>query len=157
MHCGLPPLVHRFTHRLFEPPRPGVVSRPAEGRVSTGLRAPRQSAAPRGQPKSAGPADIRLAAWHARPDNERVDLAGKLQIKPGTKVAAIGAPADGPDLAGLWEPAADPASAGAVIGFTRTRADLEEVTAVFDSARHDRLTWIAYPKAGAAGHRPEPR
>jgi hypothetical protein len=81
-----------------------------------------------------------------------MNLAAKLQIKPGTLVATVGAPADGPDLAGLWDAVADPADAGAVIAFARTRADLTgAATPAIEAARQDKLAWIAYPKAGQLG------
>jgi hypothetical protein len=81
-----------------------------------------------------------------------VELAAKLQIKPGTQVAFVGWPADGPDLGGLGPPAGDPAEAGAVVGFARMRADLTSVASpAIEAAREDRLAWIAYPKGGQLG------
>lgn len=81
-----------------------------------------------------------------------MDLAAKLQIKPGTEAAVIGRPAGGPDLAALGPPASDPAAAGAVVAFARMRADLTGTARpAVDAARQDRLTWIAYPKAGQLG------
>jgi hypothetical protein len=80
-----------------------------------------------------------------------VDLAGKLQIKPGTLVAVVAAPAAGPDLAGL-PVTGRPADAGAVIAFARRLADLAGVVRpAIDAARQDKLAWIAYPKAGQLG------
>jgi hypothetical protein len=85
-------------------------------------------------------------------DNTAVDLAAKLQIKPGTQVAVLAVPADGPDLAGLGPLATDPARASAVIAFARRRADLTQVAGpAIQAARDDRLAWIAYPKAGQLG------
>jgi hypothetical protein len=85
-------------------------------------------------------------------ENTPVDLAAKLQIKPGTQVAIVAAPDDGPDLAGLGPLASDPAEAGAVIAFARQRADLAQAAGpAVEAARHDRLAWIAYPKAGQLG------
>jgi hypothetical protein len=81
-----------------------------------------------------------------------VDLAAKLQIKPGTEVAVVGRAADGPDLAGLGPPASDPGAAGAVVAFARMRADLTGTAGpAIEAARQDRLAWIAYPKAGQLG------
>jgi hypothetical protein len=81
-----------------------------------------------------------------------VDLAAKLQIKPGTQVAVIGRPADGPDLAPLGPLASDPAAAGAVLAFARLREGLTGIAGpAVAAARQDRLTWIAYPKAGQLG------
>jgi hypothetical protein len=80
-----------------------------------------------------------------------VDLAGKLQIKPGTLVAVVAAPAAGPDLAGL-QVTGRAAEAGAVIAFARRLADLPDVVQpAIDAARQDKLAWIAYPKAGQLG------
>lgn len=83
--------------------------------------------------------------------NGRMDLAAKLQIKPGTIVAAVGVPADGPDLAGIGEPG-QPEQAGAVIAFARRSEDLAALAEpAIAAAREDRLAWIAYPKAGQLG------
>jgi hypothetical protein len=80
-----------------------------------------------------------------------VDLASKLQIKPGSAVATVGAPASGPDLSGL-EQASDPAEAGAVLAFVQGSADLTSAArAAIEAARQDKLSWIAYPKAGQLG------
>jgi hypothetical protein len=81
-----------------------------------------------------------------------VDLAAKLQIKPGTQVAVVAARPDGPDLSGIGPPAADPAEAGAVIAFVTRAAELATTAAAaVAAAREDRLAWIAYPKAGQLG------
>jgi hypothetical protein len=80
-----------------------------------------------------------------------VDLVAKLQIKPGTHVAVVAAPADGPDLSGLGPPA-EPAVAGAVLAFARTSAELTTAAEpAIQAARDDRLAWIAYPKGGQLG------
>lgn len=85
-------------------------------------------------------------------DNRRVDLTAKLQIKPGTEVAVVGRPADGPDLAPLGPSAGDPGAAGAVLAFARLRGDLTGIAGpAIEAAREDRLAWIAYPKAGQLG------
>lgn len=81
-----------------------------------------------------------------------MDLAAKLQIKPGAHVMVVGVPADGPDLSGLGPPAADPAEAAAVIAFVRLSAELASLAApAIEAALADRLAWIAYPKAGQLG------
>ena len=81
-----------------------------------------------------------------------MELAAKLQIKPGTQVAVVAGPPDGPDLADLGPLAADPAQADAVIAFARQRADITQAASpAVDAARDDRLAWIAYPKAGQLG------
>jgi hypothetical protein len=84
-----------------------------------------------------------------------VDLAAKLQIKPGTSVAVLGRAPSGPDLSDLGPPATDPAAAGAVIAFVTRAAELTgtgaltgPAAAAIAAARDDRLAWIAYPKAG---------
>lgn len=96
-----------------------------------------------------------------------MNLAAKLQIKPGTSVAVMGLSPNRPDLSDLGPPAADPAAAGAVIAFVTRAAELTgtveltgtaELTpggaltghaaAAVAAAREDRLAWIAYPKAG---------
>jgi hypothetical protein len=81
-----------------------------------------------------------------------MELAAKLQIKPGTQVAVLARPADGPDLDGLGPLAVDPAQAGAVIAFALRRADVARAASpVVEAARDDRLAWIAYPKGGQLG------
>jgi hypothetical protein len=80
-----------------------------------------------------------------------MDLADKLQIKPGTVVATVGAPADGPDLSGIGQ-AGEPGEAGAVVTFVHTGADLPGgAQAAIEAARQDKLAWVAYPKAGQLG------
>lgn len=80
-----------------------------------------------------------------------MDLAAKLQIKPGTIVAAVGAPEDGPDLSAAG-PAGPAAAAGAVIVFVRRGDDLvERAQPAIAAARDDRLAWVAYPKSGQLG------
>jgi hypothetical protein len=82
-----------------------------------------------------------------------VDLARKLQVKPGTRVAVLGVPSD-VEL-GLPDdiPVSDqPSEADAVIAFVRVAGDLDTSAApALDAARADRLAWIAYPKAGQLG------
>jgi hypothetical protein len=83
-----------------------------------------------------------------------VDLAGRLQIKPGTLVAIVAAPPGGPDLAaeGGLQVTDQAGEAGAVIAFARQVADLDSAAGpAIDAARRDRLAWIAYPKAGQLG------
>jgi hypothetical protein len=80
-----------------------------------------------------------------------VDLAGKLQIKPGMRVAVVAAPDGGPDL-GALDLAPGPGDADAVIAFAHQRADLDvAATPAVEAARADKLAWIAYPKAGQLG------
>jgi len=81
-----------------------------------------------------------------------MELSAKLQIKPGSKVATLAAPSDGPEIAGPSETVADPAAADAVIAFVRHRSDLADAAApAIDAARAGKLAWIAYPKAGQLG------
>jgi len=81
-----------------------------------------------------------------------MELAAKLQIKPGAQVAVVAAPSDGPDLSALGPRAADPAAADAVIAFVTRAAELADTAApAVAAAREDRLAWIAYPKAGQLG------
>jgi len=81
-----------------------------------------------------------------------MELAAKLQIKPGMQVAVVAVPADGPDLTGIGTDGTDPAQADAVIAFARLRADLSRAASpAVEAARDDRLAWIAYPKAGQLG------
>ncbi|HEY2506744.1 MAG TPA: hypothetical protein VGI58_09515 [Streptosporangiaceae bacterium] len=81
-----------------------------------------------------------------------MELAAKLQIKPGMQVAALAVPAGGPDLSALGPRAAAPDSAAAVIVFVHHAADLEQAAGpAIEAARQDRLAWIAYPKAGQLG------
>jgi len=83
--------------------------------------------------------------WHA----ERVDLAEKLQIKPGQSLAILNPPH------GVALPAStsgtQPSTAHAVIGFAVHREDLDLLGPVIGAARADRLAWIGYPKGGKLG------
>jgi hypothetical protein len=81
-----------------------------------------------------------------------VELAAKLQIKPGAQVAVVAARPDGPDLSGLGPRAQDPETADAVIAFVSRAAELIDSAApAVAAARAGRLAWIAYPKAGQLG------
>ena len=81
-------------------------------------------------------------------DADPVDLARKLQLAQGQRLAVVGAPTD-VDLVGLPVDAAGTA----VLVFVRMLADLdgEDTAAALAAAREDRLSWIAYPKSGALG------
>jgi hypothetical protein len=83
----------------------------------------------------------------------QMDLAGKLQLKPGQSVAIINEPADVVLDLGSEHPAAgDPREADAVIVFATDRAELDGLRAQFvPPAARDALTWVAYPKAGKLG------
>lgn len=76
-----------------------------------------------------------------------MDVAGKLQIKPGQSVCLLNMP-DGVDV-GVNSGTDDPGSADAVVLFVAHAADLEESSEpAVAAARRDALAWVAYPKAG---------
>jgi len=79
-----------------------------------------------------------------------MDVSAKLQIKPGQRVATVGAPGDVPPIAG--ETADTPEAADVVVAFVRSKAELATVAVpAIEAARAGRLAWIAYPKAGKLG------
>jgi hypothetical protein len=81
-----------------------------------------------------------------------MELAAKLQLKPGARVAIVAARSDGPDLSGLGSRVADPDAADAVIAFVARAAEITDLAGpAVAAARADRLAWIAYPKAGQLG------
>ena len=76
-----------------------------------------------------------------------MSIASKLQLKEDESVRFVNAPR-GLDL-GVK---ATSRGGDAVLVFVRNRAELEEhAKAALDHAAEDRLTWIAYPKAGQLG------
>jgi hypothetical protein len=82
-----------------------------------------------------------------------VEIARKLQLRSGTRLAVVGVPEDVelalPDDVTRTAEAAD---ADAVLAFVRTAGELDgTAAAALDAARADRLAWIAYPKAGQLG------
>jgi hypothetical protein len=80
-----------------------------------------------------------------------MDLAAKLQLKPGQSVLVAGRPS-GVEL-GLGDSAsASEAEADALIYFCGDSDAFAGVREqVVGAARDDRLVWVAYPKAGALG------
>jgi hypothetical protein len=82
-----------------------------------------------------------------------VDVAAKLQLKPGMTIAALGVP----DEVTLELPSSvtlvtEVASADAVLAFVTTARDVDDVAPpAIAAAAADRLAWIAYPKAGGLG------
>ena len=82
-----------------------------------------------------------------------MDLARKLQLKPGQSVAIVAQPAGVALDLGSDHPASDGADQPeAVIVFCRNRDELERLSGEFvPPAERDALTWIAYPKAGKLG------
>ncbi|MGA8207460.1 MAG: hypothetical protein WB867_05495, partial [Candidatus Dormiibacterota bacterium] len=79
-----------------------------------------------------------------------MEVADKLQIKPGQRLALLNIPDEvdlelGTDV----ELETDSESADAVILFVANRADLQRrSTPLIAAARVDKLSWVAYPKAG---------
>ncbi len=75
-------------------------------------------------------------------------VASRLQIRAGQSVRVVNAP---PDL-DLDVPTTRSRAADAVLVFALNRAELEQhATEAVELALEDRLTWIAYPKAGQLG------
>jgi hypothetical protein len=75
-----------------------------------------------------------------------MDLAAKLQLRPDQGLFPIGPPATG--MAALDGIARDEGPTSAVAD----RAELDDrCAAIVDAAGADRLTWVAYPKAGQLG------
>ena len=80
-----------------------------------------------------------------------MDVSAKLQIKPGQRVAIIGAPDDAAPIAGEGA-AGTPETADVVVAFVRSKAELATVAGpAIEAARNDKLAWIAYPKEGKLG------
>jgi hypothetical protein len=82
-----------------------------------------------------------------------VDLAAKLQLKPGQSVFVGDIPAGVSLSLGADVPVLDePAGTDAVVVFCADVAAYEGRRGlVAGAARDDRLTWVAYPKAGKLG------
>ena len=85
-----------------------------------------------------------------------MNIAVKLQIRPGSKVALIGLPSGVKlDLPADCSSVADPAqaeTADAVVVFAADSSALGSVALpAINAAREDRLAWLAYPKAGKLG------
>jgi hypothetical protein len=80
-------------------------------------------------------------------------VADKLQVKSGQRITLLRAP-DDVDL-GIPDAGDD---VEAVLLFVTHRAELEEHSApLVEAGRRDALAWVAYPKAGQLGDRPQPR
>ena len=77
-----------------------------------------------------------------------MDLAAKLQLRPGQQIRVVNAPPDLVlDLATTTEP-----DAGPILLFVRSGADLaEQAHLAIAAALAGRPAWIAYPKAGQLG------
>jgi len=77
-----------------------------------------------------------------------MDLAGKLQLKPGQSVSIVNAPAEAALAIADHPPADRPDDADAVIVYCTNQAELARLRDdVVSPARRDALTWVAYPKA----------
>lgn len=81
-----------------------------------------------------------------------MDLAAKLQLKPGQHLESSAAPESvAPILAELGSVGADGQEA-ALLVFVADRGALEDRRVqITGAAARDRLTWVAYPKAGQLG------
>jgi hypothetical protein len=76
------------------------------------------------------------------------ELDGKLQIRPGQRIAVVGS---GPGLE-ISAASADPAVAEAVLVFARDRAELEpRLPMLARVAARGGVAWLAYPKARQLG------
>ncbi len=74
-----------------------------------------------------------------------MSLAKKLQIKAGQKVHLANTPRD----FSVDVPRTEATSADAVLVFARNKEELDKrVVPALEAAHEDRLSWIAYPKAG---------
>lgn len=82
-----------------------------------------------------------------------MEIAAKLQIKPGQSVFVADRPSDVPlELGDDVPTAGDPAGADAIVVFCVDSAAYEpRRSLVAGAAREDRLVWVAYPKAGKLG------
>ena len=81
----------------------------------------------------------------------------RLELEPeaGMKMRVVGKPA-GVDLQDVETTPS--AKADAVLVFVKTLAEINAKSApAVEAAWADGLAWIAYPKAGQFGHRPQPR
>jgi hypothetical protein len=77
-----------------------------------------------------------------------MQVAKKLQVKEGAKVCVVNLPRD----VELDVQTATGEPSDAILVFVRDRGDLEQYTEpAMEAARADRLSWIAYPKAGKLG------
>ncbi|MFF1705309.1 hypothetical protein [Streptomyces sp. NPDC058252] len=82
-----------------------------------------------------------------------MELAAKLQIKPGQRLACLAGTGDVPLVAAEGVTTVDASEeADVVVAFVHSRADLDTVAVpAIEGARRDKLVWIAYPKAGQLG------
>jgi hypothetical protein len=79
-----------------------------------------------------------------------MDLAKKLQLRPGQGVEVTGIDAGSLPVLGDLATAEGPEAA--LLAFVTDRAVLgDHLTDVVTAAAADRLTWVAYPKSGQLG------
>jgi hypothetical protein len=89
---------------------------------------------------------------HLRRDTATMELASKLQLKPGQHLSGVQVPdsiaaALSGTLVGV-----DPTDATALLVFTVDSASVEEHRGrIVAAASRDHLTWVAYPKGGQLG------
>jgi hypothetical protein len=81
-----------------------------------------------------------------------VDLAKKLQVKPGQGVETLNAPATVAGALDSLAKVSDGSERPALLVFVTDRASLHESrSSIVDAASADQLTWVSYPKAGQLG------
>ena len=78
-----------------------------------------------------------------------MELAQKLQLKPGQRVCVQDAPPELSDVLALHDPGSSVADA--LVTFVVRASELTASSEVLEAARADRLAWIAYPKGGKLG------
>ena len=79
-----------------------------------------------------------------------MDLAAKLQLKPEQGLCPVGVPDSG--VSALDGIARDDGTSSALLAFVTDREGLDaRRDAIVAAASADRLTWVAYPKAGQLG------
>jgi hypothetical protein len=82
-----------------------------------------------------------------------MDVTDKLQLKPKSSLAVVGAPRGlRLELTDGVRRRRDASQADAVLAFVVSESDLDSIAVpALAAAREDRLAWIAYPKAGQLG------
>jgi hypothetical protein len=81
-----------------------------------------------------------------------VELAPKLQLKPGQGISVVGAPASAAASLSALPTKNDDGATTALMVFAVDRSSLEGLRSqIAAAAGSDRLTWVAYPKAGQLG------
>ena len=77
-----------------------------------------------------------------------MSLARKLNLKPGMKLRVLGKPA----AVDLDDVATSNSGDAAVLVFVKKAAEVDQkARPAIDAAKEDRISWIAYPKAGQLG------